>query len=155
MKPFQEFLRDQVAPVLKAAGYRCRGAQFRHARDDGHRAVFSLRQWRLGQRELEFHVEESLLVRPWLDFLAWSDPDGGPAWTTAWENSDPAAGEHAPLGARGARHGARRPRATRRGRSDAGVHPGLVRTRRPGGLGGGLVGREFPWHTYDASTTSA
>lgn len=91
MKPFQAFVRDHVAPTLRGAGYAGRGSTYRYVRDGGHQAVFFLHQFRLGQKELEFHVDESILVRLWLDFIA-SDPEVEDAWVTAWDRGDSAAG---------------------------------------------------------------
>src|SRR5262245_53526315 len=71
MGPFQEFVRDRVAPALKEVGYVGRGVTYRFLREGGHVAVFWLHQWRRGEREIEFFVDEGIVVRDWVDYIHW------------------------------------------------------------------------------------
>lgn len=69
--PYLEFVRDRVTPTLREVGYTGRRSTYRFLREGGHVAVFWLHQWRLRKHELEFFVDQELVVRDWVEYIHW------------------------------------------------------------------------------------
>jgi hypothetical protein len=69
VKPFQLFLRDVVAPALSDLGFKGRGGTYRYIRNGGYQATFFFHQFRLGHKQLEFLVDEAVLVPEWHAFV--------------------------------------------------------------------------------------
>src|SRR5690349_7724205 len=66
----QRFLTDVAAPVMRAAGFTRSSGTFRYLHPGGHLAVVQLRSRRLMHHELEFYVEEGVVVQAWREYLA-------------------------------------------------------------------------------------
>lgn len=67
-KPLDQVVRDRIAPVLKELGFSRKGRKFTFERADGARAFASLRSYRLGRNDVEFHLDFVAQPRIWRDF---------------------------------------------------------------------------------------
>ncbi|GAA1955728.1 hypothetical protein GCM10009798_13710 [Nocardioides panacihumi] len=82
-KPFDQVVRDRIAPVAKDAGYTKKGRLFIREDERGDRAVLEARQHRLGQHDAEFFLDVHVQPRIWRDYLT---QDGGDTHAGIWSD---------------------------------------------------------------------
>src|SRR6478752_6286763 len=91
-KPFDQVVRDRIAPVAKSAGFTKKGRLFIREDERGDRAVLEVRQHRLGRHDAEFFLDVHVQPRIWRDYLT---RDGGDTHAGIWSDRLPPPGQPA------------------------------------------------------------
>lgn len=83
MKPLDLVIKDRIAPVLTAAGFKRKGRLFTRENEFGDRAFVDVHPFKLGDHDAEFHIDLHIQPRIWHDFL---NRDGGHTIFGLWQS---------------------------------------------------------------------